>query len=75
MSESGWQPIETAPRDGTFVDLWVKEWEYTNDTFTTLRLCDCSWEQEQGWVNDAGDPLRFCFPTHWMPMPEPPVTP
>ena len=23
MSDDGWQPIETAPNDGTVVDLWV----------------------------------------------------
>jgi hypothetical protein len=25
--QSGWQPIETAPKDGTIVDLWVVETE------------------------------------------------
>lgn len=70
-----WQPIETAPTDGTVVDLWA------NDE----RLPDCKWKDENlyGWqqkyqeTSDVffwlGSPPDF-NPTHWMLPPKPPVT-
>lgn len=66
MSE--WQPIETAPKDGTPVLLYepsedptvhVAEWGIGD-----WHLCDF----------DPGYDLvqRAVNPTHWMPLPEPP---
>lgn len=54
-----WQPIESAPRDGTLVDLWHKD---------GFRLTDTWWDDEDEiWV--------CLFPdgdfTHWMEV-EPP---
>ena len=67
-----WQPIETAPKDGAFVDLWVVHRDYAG------RFSDCLWsggEKYGGWVGGSamvvypGDGGRI---THWMPKPEPP---
>ncbi len=61
---AGWQPIETAPQDGTKVDLWTEEG----------RLCDCyfyaPWKR---WARDEGHPvvtvvMRGLKPTHWMKL-------
>lgn len=67
-----WQPIETAPRDGTNIDLWVK----TKDCFE-CRLPNCFFCTETGaWYvkGDFGEyePLDGGMPTHWMPLPAPP---
>lgn len=71
-----WQPIETAPKDGTRVDLWV----YGD------RVCDACWSGSRGqWVNPQPttswgmavmEDDVVCFidrATHWMPItpPEP----
>lgn len=66
---TAWQPIETAPRDGTFVILCAFDVildggiRYTSDPY-------CSWrfKDSNEW---AGWPHRFP-PTHWLPLPEPP---
>jgi hypothetical protein len=58
--QSAWQPIATAPRDGTVVDLWHKD---------GFRLTDNWWDSEDGvWVSMFDDSDL----THWMPIPEPP---
>lgn len=57
-----WQPIETAPKDGTEIILWNKSWQSPHSGYYGWR----GWEQayECGpWKNQ---------PTHWMPLPEPP---
>lgn len=72
MSE--WRPIETAPKDGTRVDLWAS-WDDCG-----VRLANAFWDTGRrfpGWVisvNDYGvlDERQF---THWMPLPAPPMTP
>lgn len=78
---SPWRPIETAPKDGTRVDLWAG-----------VRICDALWRCPS--EVHADDPLTYswwapspeCYsaypemedtpigviPTHWMPVPEPP---
>lgn len=69
--ESGWRPIETAPKDGSLVDLWVGG----------HRVPDCHWTgviwYSPHWKYDCGaeiDPARGDpDPTHWMPLPDPPT--
>lgn len=69
---STWLPIETAPRDGTLIDLWVDG----------RRLPDCKWwtsDFEDDWSEwrqqyaeaDSFFPISG-DPTHWMPRPAPP---
>lgn len=63
----GWQPIETAPKDGTEIlmvqadgYLQVGEW--------------AAWMQTPCWViidSQAGGVIE-AEPTHWMPLPTPP---
>lgn len=73
-----WQPIETAPKDGTVVDLWAGS-----------RLANCFWNQDP--IADANDDdscwcqqyselptASFSLadydpqPTYWMKVPEEP---
>ncbi len=80
----GWKPIETAPKDGTFVDLLYP--------YPRGRTINCQWttDFEIGWhwmtpQWDAGGKLLpeskwftntypGMQPSHWMPIPLPPAT-
>ena len=67
----GWQPIETAPIDGTDILVCV-----------TYNLSDDEWETKI-WVDWQVPSERWpgywaridipFSPTHWMPLPPPPV--
>jgi hypothetical protein len=67
-----WQPIETAPKDGTPVDLWQPRigrwtnmrWDYHN-WMSGKPVGEKSWG---GGSRDGPD----AEPTHWMPVPAPP---
>jgi hypothetical protein len=60
-----WQPIETAPKDGTLVDLW--------SGLHGNRWTDYSWAAGRWWRYSFGyEPFEF-NPTHWMPIPSPPT--
>lgn len=39
-----WNGIETAPLDGTLVDLWV-----TDSNGDGYRVVDCVWDDFHGW--------------------------
>ncbi len=59
----GWRSIETAPKDGTPLLGFVEKVMYV-----------CWWDG-LGWsffVDGRGSRFAF-FPTHWMPLPEPPI--
>ena len=69
-----WQPIETAPKDGTSILLCVAPFEPLVGHF----------DEELGWVDfvDEFDNSRRALwiengeqyaPTHWMPLPPPPA--
>lgn len=64
-----WQPIDTAPRDGTWFDVWAVM-RGSSQRFTNVEIGD----DGRYFVNenDAGY-LGDCWTvTHWMPLPEPP---
>jgi hypothetical protein len=61
-----WQPIETAPMDGTIVDLWLVA------NKQGYRYANCWWcPDRKTWANAIGDFEESCA-TYWMPLPEPP---
>ena len=70
-----WQPIETAPKDGTSVlvfnglDVSVGYWFIWEHFFTGDRLSGFV----KNWNNEFGCPDSFVGDaTHWMPLPPPP---
>lgn len=65
--QHGWQPIETAPRDGTWV--WAF-WPVQNGCDQQRVTCWVA-DEEGGWM-DAADYVDWTQPTHWQPLPPPP---
>lgn len=53
-----WMDIETAPKDGTVCDLWIK------GASGAGRVCDLWWSDDGTW---CGHDARVF--SHWMPAP------
>lgn len=71
-----WQPIETAPKDGTNIDLWAKCWIAGDDSFMWRRFADCYWTKGDSMTNHSSYWVRMdtgWYPTHWMPIPDGPA--
>jgi hypothetical protein len=66
-----WQPIETAPKDGTLFLAFVK-WKIRKRSGQMIEII--SWEKDdKDWISLMGGLLDKAFTaTHWMPLPEPP---
>ena len=64
----GWRPIDSAPRDGTVIDVWIGE-RRTNVRWVKARS---GWWRvnPDGSLNEYGE--RELTPTHWRPLPSPP---
>ena len=76
---NGWLPIESAPRDGTRVVLWSAKygtevgWFAEWDDFTIGKQETSGWAMN--WNSEFGHPdEEVISPTHWQPLPEPPVS-
>lgn len=74
-TDDGWQPIATAPRDGTRIDIWDPD-------CGGIRVADAYWSGGQksgGWhaPNQDYDGMDGLYakdgPTHWRPLPAPPA--
>ena len=76
-----WQPIETAPKDGTRVLLYVEQ-KYSGKNFNisyfiTDAYCDEDEDWMTGWGHDTVESISYNVddfavnPTHWMSLPKP----
>jgi len=80
-----WQPIETAPKDGTRVFLWLPKIEGVQHE----KRIESAWSCWNCWGNEYGNGPAYNVvwvqgkyskepkhehiqPTHWMPLPEAP---
>ena len=68
MSE--WQPIETAPMDGTDILVCVTR-NLPDDGWETIQWVDWQTKRVRWPTYRDRDDIPFP-PTHWMPLPEPP---
>lgn len=71
MSETGWRPIETAPKDGTHIRVRVR-WQGRGWPEPIYNDDEARWTDHNGggWVHYVlGDPVE------WMPLPPPPGGP
>ena len=62
----GWQPIETAPRDGTEILVYTDRPKF----FIVIPEFEGDDPQQYTWKERAGS-YNICA-THWMPLPSPP---
>lgn len=81
-----WQPIETAPKDGTNIDLWLPSGINNGNRWPSCfwgkpdhccgeagPYCDSDWHgAEPGWVDGIFSEFIEKAPTHWLPIPKPP---
>ena len=81
---SDWQPIETAPKDGTAILVWCPG---TVDSVHVSKLMVAVWDPDEWNADDVRGAFRYNRydsgvygvldwddePTHWMPLPKPPV--
>lgn len=67
-----WQPIETAPKDGTKIDVWTRDGERWPEVWWSVKKSDwMHW-----WLGDfdsMGETRLGERLTHWRPLPEPPA--
>lgn len=59
-----WQPIETAPKDGSQILLYGRV-----DSDRAFRHIGFWSERWNDWLDMT---MSFSVPTHWMPLPAPP---
>jgi hypothetical protein len=70
VAQSAWQPIETAPTDGTSVLIGESDRGSCGEAYFEKE------ERRWYWANTAPHDYpepREPFPTHWMPMPQAPA--
>lgn len=72
----GWQPIETAPKDGTPIMAYQPGGTYGNGIAFPASVGMAHWCEA-----DALNPAHWegpynprDYPTHWMPLPDPPLS-
>jgi hypothetical protein len=67
---SNWQPIETAPKDGTTIVGWSKE---NGADILFYGMTEHDDVIEEGWLYHFDFQTWPTKPTHWMPLPKPPT--
>lgn len=68
-----WQPIKTAPRDGTAIlASGLDHGKGPGRHYAVVEWMDFGWESS-GWYPDE-DFFPLTYLSHWMPLPDPPVT-
>lgn len=81
---SGWQPIESAPKDGRTLllgrRLSSEHWRTMRGQWFSKETIESEWENDDcdaGWYETSveNDEIPNCWatePTHWQPLPAPP---
>jgi len=73
---SEWQPIDTAPKDGTVIlvfllNFWTISCRITTAAWSSTESLRATGDGE--WLVDAPAHHPPLTPTHWMPLPPPPA--
>lgn len=69
----GWRPIETAPKDGTEIDVWcASDAEGDDGGYRIARVWWCC--VDRCWRSYSDERMQWAHqPTHWMPLPASPA--
>jgi hypothetical protein len=62
-----WQPVEAAPKDGSFILMWGPQWQSPQ----VMRWAQVKSRSVKAFVSEAGY-VKAYLPTHWMPLADPP---
>jgi len=86
IAEDGWRPIETAPKDGRALLLGYTNqhgrWRTLRGRWVPIEEILEEWQEledhEEGWYEAPVEPDEIpnvweTTPTHWMPLPAPPI--
>lgn len=72
-----WQPIETAPKDGTAVLVYPATWNGRSAAIAIFNLDKYAKKPLPYWARDDDMGRVTCSrknpPSHWMPLPDPPL--
>lgn len=70
-----WQPIETAPKDGTPVLIAAHDNGMSSQPRHVLVAhWSYSFSDDGEWLRDEGEEFSQTWPpTHWQPLPDPPT--
>ena len=76
MKCTEWLPIDSAPKDGTAVIAFIPKPDTPGDEIDIVEWrCLCDGTGEYGWCHArCADGLGAGNPSHWMPLPEPPIS-
>ena len=66
-AEGGWQPIETAPKDGSTILYSAGGWVCAG----CWHIREEQWREHNNFPSDSWGTEDY--PTHWMPLPSPPA--
>lgn len=76
---SDWQPIETAPRDGSNILVYLPTWGriYIGSWNEVITMTFGKVTNESLFWHYQGGPMHLSFserpqPSHWLPLPSPP---
>ena len=70
-----WFPIETAPKDGTKIDIWISGPDGYGDRETDVKWHDGHWVRHDAYLGDyveQDDLMPGYSVTHWMTIPDGP---
>jgi len=75
---SDWRPIETAPKDGTWILVWEQSPYEPSHYVARWGHPECGYEvDDRAWVTmelgPSPDNYNIMNATHWMTLPAPPV--
>lgn len=77
---AGWQTMDTAPKDGTWVLL--QGGDFSDEFGGSVSVASARWVQgnrllSEGWLvcgaESGYSPFYYSSPTHWMPLPAAPA--
>jgi hypothetical protein len=67
----GWQPIETAPKDGYILAVGCNGTQRVIPVHWVSDFFEGDTAVESGWYLEG---MKLARPTHWMPLPAPPAS-